>query len=404
MSRSLLVASFALAAGAMAVPHVAGATGATDCNAPAPDPVVNIPLPGNPFTPVVTPDGCWIFVALGGAPQNGLVRGVAVLHRDGGHIAVVRTVPLRENGTGAALSHDGRTLIVAAATGVAFLDVERLKSGAGDPVTATLQVGDGAGVIYVSTTATDDLLFVALERAEAILVADFAKARNGMPDAVLGRVPVGRSPIAVTLSADERYLYTTSQVALPDWGWPVACALEAKPDDPPSTPKGGIVVIDVAKARTDPAHAVAARVPVGCHPVRLVLAPDGHTAWVSVRGEHSVAAVDTRKLVSDPDHAILAKLRVGTAPVGVAVVDGGKTVISTNSNRFAGGADDRQSLNVIDAASAPASAKLVGTIPAGAFPRELRVTADGHTLLATNFGSRTLEVVDLRRLQAARQP
>jgi hypothetical protein len=73
-------------------------------------------------------------------------------------------------------------------------------------------------------------------------------------------------------------------------------------------------------------------------------------------------------------------------------------VIATNSNRFAGGADDRQSLNVVDASAGAASAKVVGHIPAGAFPRELRVSADGKTLFASNFASRTLEVVDLARV------
>ena len=108
--------------------------------------------------------------------------------------------------------------------------------------------------------------------------------------------------------------------------------------------------------------------------------------------------MDTRKLLTDPSSALIAKLPVGTAPVGVAVFDDGKRVIATNSNRFAGGAEDRQSLNVVDVSSGAASAKLAGTIPAGAFPRELRVTPDGNTLLATNFASKTLEIVDLRRL------
>jgi DNA-binding beta-propeller fold protein YncE len=41
---------------------------------------------------------------------------------------------------------------------------------------------------------------------------------------------------------------------------------------------------------------------------------------------------------------------------------------------------------------------VLGTIPAGTFPRELRVTEDGRTLLVTNFNSSTLELVDLARL------
>jgi hypothetical protein len=54
---------------------------------------------------------------------------------------------------------------------------------------------------------------------------------------------------------------------------------------------------------------------------------------------------------------------------------------------------------VLDASKiASGSGAVMGTIPAGAFPRELRVTADGRTLLLTNFASRSLQVVDLARL------
>jgi hypothetical protein len=38
------------------------------------------------------------------------------------------------------------------------------------------------------------------------------------------------------------------------------------------------------------------------------------------------------------------------------------------------------------------------SVPAGVFPRELRVTQNQQTLLLTNFGSKTLAVIDLARL------
>lgn len=67
--------------------------------------------------------------------------------------------------------------------------------------------------------------------------------------------------------------------------------------------------------------------------------------------------------------------------------------------RFAGSADDRQSLTIIDAGRVKeGAAAVVGSIPAGGFPREMRVTGDGRTLLLTNFRSRTLQIVDLARL------
>ena len=54
--------------------------------------------------------------------------------------------------------------------------------------------------------------------------------------------------------------------------------------------------------------------------------------------------------------------------------------------------------NIVDVSRGPASAALLGTIPAGAFPRELRISPDGKTLFASNFASKTLQVVDLARL------
>lgn len=291
---------------------------------------------------------------------------------------------------------------------MAFLDAGRLSSGGADPVLGYLDVGDGAGAIYVNVTKRDEFLFVALERAAAILVVNMAKIRTGdfTSAAIVGRIPVGRAPIAVTLSNDGRYLYTTSQVALPVWNWPLECRPEV-PDPATAKPyhaRGAVVVVDVARAQTDPAQSVVARVPVGCNPVRLAISPDGATAWVTARGDHSLVALDTSKLLTDAEHSIVTRIRVGTAPVGVAIVDSGRKVIATNSNRFAGGTDDRQSLNVVDVAAGVAHATLLGTVPAGAFPRELCVSPDGRTLFVSNFSSKTLEVVDLARLALQKAP
>jgi DNA-binding beta-propeller fold protein YncE len=103
---------------------------------------------------------------------------------------------------------------------------------------------------------------------------------------------------------------------------------------------------------------------------------------------------DTARLLGDPGHALSAQVAVGTAPVGVAAVK--DKVFVTNSNRFGGG--DAQSVSVLEAANlaAPAAA-----IPAGGFPRELKLTADGNTLLVTNYTSGTLELVDMARLAEA---
>lgn len=50
-------------------------------------------------------------------------------------------------------------------------------------------------------------------------------------------------------------------------------------------------------------------------------------------------------------------------------------------------------------ATATAAAPTLVSPPTGGFPRELRLTADGHTLLVTNFFSRTVELVDWNRVR-----
>ena len=71
----------------------------------------------------------------------------------------------------------------------------------------------------------------------------------------------------------------------------------------------------------------------------------------------------------------------------------------TNSNRF-GDSNTTQSLTIIDTKKIGRSGEgaILGTVPAGVFPRELSVTENKRTLLLTNFGSKTLAVIDVMRL------
>jgi len=389
---------------ALAVSAVAHAQDGA-CNAPARDPIVHLDMPGRPFEPVVSSDGCWLFVTLtqgGGGTGSG--GGVAAVRRGGGTLSVARTISLDGNPTGAVLTHDDKLLIIADGGYLAFVDATRLESGAGDPVLGYMGTGASVGFIYVNVTADDRYLFAAAERGAAILIVDLAQARAGgfKERGGIAKLDVGTAPISVTLSPDGKFLYTTSESALPDWDWPRTC----RPENPnargaaPNHPQGAIIVFDVAQALKDASHAAVSRIAAGCNPVRLVLSPGGDVAYVSARDDNMLLAFDTQRLVSDTAHALLGRVEVGIAPVGVAVIDSGARVVVTSSNRFGGNARDHQPLTVVDAAKLRAGApSVIGTIPAGAFPRELRVTADGRTLFVTNFASRTLEMIDFARVQ-----
>jgi hypothetical protein len=140
-----------------------------DCNAPAASPSVTVALPARTFGVAPSRDGCRVFVSMPGEGRN---RGIAVLTRADGKIELSRVVRLKSPPTGIALTHDGRLLIAAATDAVVFLDVQRMTSGAADPVLGSFANGDRPGSIYANVTADDKLLFVSDERAAAITVID----------------------------------------------------------------------------------------------------------------------------------------------------------------------------------------------------------------------------------------
>src|SRR5262249_43689116 len=146
-------------------------------------------------------------------------------------------------------------------------------------------------------------LFASDERVQTITVVDLARAKASdfAASTIVGRIPVGDSPIDLALSPDGRTLYTTSQSMPASFGWPIACRPEgSREDSPPNHSEGAVIVVDVERAETDPTHAVLGTIAAGCNPVRLVLSPDGAIAYVSARGMDALLAFDTRRLLAEP--------------------------------------------------------------------------------------------------------
>lgn len=352
-----------------------------DCNLPAADAVLQVPLPGHPFSAIPTADGCTIFVSLTAKDSH-----VAVLKREGGTVTLLHNIATAGLLTGMALSPDGRYLAAANGGGVTLFDTAKLVSGADKPELGYLNDRAGAGSIYAAFTPDQHLLFVSDERNQSITVYDFAGLLAGKGAKPVGEIRTGLAPVGLAFSPDGKRLYSTSEVASSSGN----CSENGERGHGP----GNLMVIDVARAATDPSGAVLARVSAGCSPVRVALSADGAAAYVSARGQNALMVFDTAKFSSDSDHALTTQITVGTAPVGVAVVKG--KIFVTNSNRFGGG--EAQSVSVLDAADLSAKQ---AALPAGGFPRELKATADGNTLLVTNFTSSTLELVDLARLDQA---
>jgi DNA-binding beta-propeller fold protein YncE len=376
------------------------------CNDAMSAAVSYVPLPGHPFSTVASPDGCWLFVSLNSSNPRSF-NGVALLSRRRGQIALKQVFPVEAEPTGMSITHDGKLLIVADGDYVVLMDTARMVEGRGDPILGYIKDGDFPGSVYVNTTADDRLLFVSDEAAESITVINLQRARaEGFKEtAIVGKIATGRAPIALTFSPDGRWLYTTSQIAPESFNWPVECKPEGA--DPataqPRFPQGAIIVVDVTKAATDPANSVAARVQAGCSPVRLAISPEGSRAYVTARNSNALLAFDTARFQTDAEHARVGHVPVGTSPVGVAVVGDGRQVVITNSNRFARDQTKRQTLTVIDAGRVgEGAAAVMGSIPAGIFPREFGQSPDRQTLFVANYLSNELEVIDLKRMPVER--
>src|SRR5438105_74100 len=380
----------------------------SQCNAALSAPVSYVPLPGHPFSTVSSPDGCWLFVSLTSSnPKSS--NGVAVLSRGRGQITLKKVFPVEAEPTGMTITHDGKLLVAADGDYVVFMDVARMTEGRDEPILGYIKDADFAGSVYVNTTADDKFLFVSDENAEAITVVNLQRARaEGFKQtAIVGKIPTGGAPIALTFSPDGRWLYTTSEIAPESFGWPVECKPEGQ--DPATAkaryPQGAIIVVDVAKAETDPAHSTVARVPAGCSPVRMAISPDGGRVYVTARNSNALLAFDTAKFQTDAEHARVGTVPVGSSPVGVSVVNDGRWVVVTNSNRFARDQTARQTLTVIDASRVgEGQAAIEGSIPAGIFPREFGQSPDRQTLFVANYNSNELEVIDLKRMPIERAP
>lgn len=360
---------------------VAGRAQALDC--PAPAKPVDVVVPGHPFSAIPTPDNCWVFVSLSKASDQG---SVAVLRNHGGEFAVEREVPLHGGGFGAALTHDGKLLLVTGDDRTEALDVAALEHGGEHAVLGELRSGDGSGAVYAATSLDDRLLFVSDERARRISVFDLAKARddNFHSKDALGHVPTGIAPVGLALSADGRWLYATSQTVPAGAHAQASCPAENGGGN--THPPGLLLRVDVVKAQEHPERAVSAMLKAGCNPVRVAVS--GTQLWVTARGDGKLLryAVDEWQGERPPG---ISSYPLGTSPVGLVIRPDGKQVWATLSHRFDQG-DEGELVGLTLGADADIKRM---SVPASGFPRELVFLPDGRTLVATLYEGKRVKFV-----------
>jgi DNA-binding beta-propeller fold protein YncE len=306
--------------------------------------------------------------------------GLDVLRLAPGHAPVlVRTIPVPGPTAGAALSDNGRLLLVAGGAGAVVVSVPAAEQGGEHAVLGTLAAPGNplAGAIEVAITPDGRYAFASLEDADRIAVFSLARAmaagfRDG--SGYIGSIPTGVAPVGLAVSPGGRWLYATTESN--------------------SGPMGSLSVISVARAESDPARSVAARVPAGCTPVRVITSAGGSVVWVAARGSDALLAFSAASLQTDPSHALLADVPVGKAPVGLALARAGTLIVAADSNRFAPGFPVSNLAVVSVAAALAGRPALLGYLPAGRFPRDVAASASGSVLLVANYASGQAETVN----------
>ena len=244
-------------------------------------------VPAEPFGVVWAPGGRWAFAVV--------AAGVEVL-RAGRRLApaAVRTIRLPGSPAGAAITPDGRYLLVADGSGAVVLSVARAEQDASDPVLGTLRAAPGLSsgggaptgrtaqavalldsAIEVAVSPDGGYAFVTLEYADRAAVFNLGRALSrgfGAADYV-GAIPLGQAPTGLAVAPDGRWLYATSEIATPaaaagagaaagsaaaGLAAPGSSALSAGeaaacPQTSPGELPGTVSVISLGRAETDPA-------------------------------------------------------------------------------------------------------------------------------------------------------
>ncbi|KAI0178634.1 cytochrome cd1-nitrite reductase-like protein [Hypoxylon sp. FL1284] len=295
--------------------------------------------------------------------------------------------------TGLALSHDKRYLYAAIGSGAAIIDVERAIAGDASPVAGALIGTVGVGAIQVTVAPDDGYVFVTQEYGTnatlnrgAIEVFRMHRAYNGsMHGTNEGYVTLGYGVVGTGLSYDGTKMYVTSEIT--------SQATSA------NETQGTLSVLDVATLKHNPSKALLRSVDAGCSPVRLALSPDGTRVWVTARMSNKLLAFDAAGLDSG-EHlagALETTVQVGTSPVGLVIVNGGRHIVTADSNRF-DYANATTGLTVVDVEAALRGTQSFPRIPTGQFPREFAASLDGKTLLVSQFQSKAIQAIDLTQL------
>ena len=291
--------------------------------------VSRIPVPRGPHGLVVTPDGRKVYVSSDGASTVSVI--------DTATDRVVGTVEVGPNPHGLAVSSDGRQVLVSAWGANEALVIDT----ATDRITARVPVARAHNGAFAPDGRT---AYVGSQQqgATALVVIDLARG------AERERVPLERTPRALDVSPDGRWLYYTvagddavqvfeTATNRPAGRIPVGASPHHAPFTAdgrralvPSQGPGELALVDVGTAR------VSGVVTVGKTPHWVAASSDGRLAFVANEGSGDVSIVDLEA------RTVLATVAVGQGPRKIAVQPGStraggptRTVVSVEAEDYA---------------------------------------------------------------------
>jgi DNA-binding beta-propeller fold protein YncE len=331
----------------------------------------SVPVSGSPFAVQVGRGGQYTFVSVGNS---------VVMLKNGSGLGLTpfRTIAAPGAVKGEAITHNGKYLLVANnGDGAVVISVAMAKHGASNPVLGRLSSPGGKGAVEIALSPDDRFAFVTLQGSAEMAVFNLqqAKASGWRHSGFAGFVPLGIQPVGITESRG--WLYVTSfQRNL-------------------STTQGTISVVSMKTAETKPGRAaVVSTAGAGCSPARVALAPNG-VLWVTARESNMLLAFSAAKLRTDPAHALLARVAVGQEPIGEMLIRSGSRIVVADSD-YHNVANSAPSLAVVDTKKALAGKPaLVGLIKTGRVPRQFDLEKDGKTLLVTNQGSHLVQAISV---------
>ncbi len=278
-----------------------------------------IPVPPGPHGIVATPDGRKVYVSSDGASTVTVIDTAAD--------RVTGSIEVGPMPHGLAISPDGRAVLVSGfgTNQAIIIDTrdDRVVGRIPVPQPHNSAIGPDGRTAYVASQA---------QGRTALVVIDLARRAEA------GRVPLDKTPRALSVSPDGKRLYFT--VAGED----------------------AVQVLDTADNR------ILGRIPVGASPHLPLFTPDGKTGLVVSQGPGTLEILDPAA------NRVRGAVKVGAAPHWIAASPDGRFAYVTNE-----GSND---LSVVDLQRRTVTA----TIPVGNAPRKIALAP-----LAAHAGVRAIE-------------